>query len=67
MSPRALVRIRDRYRNTSRMTQWRIRQDPEFPDGVLVNGTEYFYEDELEAFEESRRRSKRSTTEAEAT
>jgi hypothetical protein len=38
------------------MTRWRMRTEPGFPAGVVVLGTEYFYEDELEAFEESRRR-----------
>jgi hypothetical protein len=57
MSTRELVRLRDRYPTTSRMTQWRMRQQPDFPAGVLVRGTKYFYSDELEAFEESRRRS----------
>jgi hypothetical protein len=62
---RELVRLRDRYPTASRMTRWRMRTEPGFPAGVVVLGTEYFYEDELEAFEESRRRltPKRSTTE----
>jgi hypothetical protein len=67
MSQRELVRLRDRYPTTSRMTQWRMRQESGFPDGIDILGTEYFYSDELDAYEESRRRSKRSTTEAEAT
>ncbi|MGY4283636.1 hypothetical protein ACVWXO_002856 [Bradyrhizobium sp. LM2.7] len=67
MSQRELVRLRDRYPTVSRMTQWRMRQEPGFPAGVEILGTEYHYVDELEAFEESRRRSKRGTTEAETT
>ena len=57
MSQRKLVRLRDRYPTASRMTRWRIRKQPGFPDGIDVLGTEYHYEDELETFEESRRRS----------
>jgi hypothetical protein len=49
------------------MTQWRMRQEPGFPNGVEILGTEYFYSDELDAYEELRRRSKRNRTEAEAT
>jgi hypothetical protein len=56
MSQRELVRLRDRYPTASRMTHWRMRREPGFPAGVVVLGTEYFYEDELEAFEETRRR-----------
>jgi hypothetical protein len=56
MSQRELVRLRDRYRTASRMTRWRIRNSPGFPAAVVILGTEYFYEDELEAFEELRRR-----------
>ena len=55
---RRLIRLRDRYPTASRMTRHRIRNQPGFPDGVDQNGTEYFYEDELEAHEESRRRRK---------
>ena len=56
MAQRELVRLRDRYPTTSRMTHWRMRQEPGFRAEVVVLGTEYFYEDELEAFEVSRRR-----------
>jgi hypothetical protein len=48
---RVRVRLRDRYPTASRMTRWRMRQQPGFPDGIEVLGTEYFYEDELEAYE----------------
>jgi hypothetical protein len=65
MSHRELVRLRDRYPTVSRMTIWRMRQEPGFPDGVVINGTEYHYSDELDAFEEARRRlTLRSTTAA---
>ena len=65
MSQRKLVRLRDRYPTASRMTRWRIRNQPGFPGGIDHLGTEYFYEDELEAFDESRRRlaSKRDAAE----
>ena len=57
---RRLVRLRDRYPDASRMTRWRIRNEPDFPDAVVIRNTEYFYEDELEAHEERRRRRKAS-------
>jgi hypothetical protein len=55
-SNRELVRLRDRYPTASRMTLWRIRNVPGFPAGIDILGTQYFYSDELQAFEESRRR-----------
>jgi len=67
MSKRVLVPLRHRYPTVSRMTQWRMKHQPGFPAGVDINGTEYFYEDELEAYEQARRRltSKRNAAEAE--
>jgi hypothetical protein len=67
MSPRELVRLRDRYPTTSRMTRYRMRQEPGFPSGIDILGTEYHYSDELEAYEESRRRltPKRNAAESE--
>jgi hypothetical protein len=69
MSLRELVRLRDRYPTASRMTRYRMRKEPGFPDGVDILGTEYHYVDELQAYEESRRRlgkatPKRNTVEA---
>jgi len=64
-SNRELVRLRDRYPTASRMTRWRIRHEPEFPAGIDILGTEYFYADELEAYEESRRRLASKRDEAE--
>jgi hypothetical protein len=64
MSKRALVRLRDRYPTASRMTHWRMRKEPGFPDGIEILGTEYFYEDELDAYEESRRRRRQQSSEA---
>jgi hypothetical protein len=58
MSERTLVRLRDRYPGTSRMTLYRLRRDPAFPRAVLFNGTEYYYTDELESYEASHRRAK---------
>jgi hypothetical protein len=55
-SHRRLVRLRDRFPKASRMTRWRIRNEEGFPDAVVIRNTEYFYEDELEAHEERRRR-----------
>jgi hypothetical protein len=67
MSQRKLVRLRDRYPNVSRMTIWRIRHEPGFPAGIDHLGTEYHYEDELDLYDESRRRltPKRSNAETE--
>jgi hypothetical protein len=67
MSERTLVKLGRRYPGTSRMTRWRWRQDPDFPVPVVINGTEYFYEDELQAYEELRRRAKRCDTAAAST
>jgi hypothetical protein len=67
MSERTLVKLGRRYPDTSRMTRWRWRQDPAFPVPVVINGTEYFYEDELNAFEQARRRAKQHAPAAEQT
>jgi hypothetical protein len=68
---RELVRLKDRYPGTSRMTRWRIKKQPGFPDSIEINGTEYHYSDELDAYEESRRRltpsSKRRVAETKST
>ena len=61
MSKRVLAPLRHRYPTVSRMTQWRMKHQPGFPAGVDINGTEYFYEDELEAYEEARRRQRSET------
>jgi hypothetical protein len=69
MSKRELQRLKDRYPGVSRMTLWRIRRQPGFPDGIDQNGTEYHYTDELDAYEASRRRltPKRDAVETEGT
>ena len=61
MSKRVLAPLRHRYPTVSRMTLWRMKNQPGFPAAVDINGTEYFYEDELEAYEESRRRQRSET------
>lgn len=61
MSQRKLVRLRDRFPTLSRMTRWRIRTRTGFPTAVVLLETEYFYEDELEAYEQSRRRAKHAS------
>jgi hypothetical protein len=33
-----------------------MKQNPEFPAGININGTEYYDDDELTAYEEARRR-----------
>jgi hypothetical protein len=45
------------------MTRWRWRQDPDFPDPVVINGTEYFVASELTEYEELRRRAKHAAAE----
>ena len=65
MSLRELVRLRDRYPTASRMTRYRMRKQPVFPDGVDILGTEYHYVDELEAYEEAHRRLGKTTPKAE--
>jgi hypothetical protein len=62
MSKRELVRLRDRFPTTSRMTRWRIRNEPGFPAAIPLKGTEYFYADELDAYEEARRAEKNEST-----
>jgi hypothetical protein len=64
MPDRTLVKLRDRYPGTSRMTRWRWKRLVDFPEAIVINGTEYFYEDELEEYEESRRRPKNRATAA---
>ena len=60
---RKLVLLDTRFPDVSRMTRWRIEQEPDFPKPIIVRGRKYYDDDELTAFEEARRRStpKRST------
>ena len=60
MPERRLVKLGRRHPDASRMTRWRMRQDPDFPDAVVIRNTEYFYEDELEAYEGRRRRHRKA-------
>lgn len=53
-----LVLLDDRFPNTSRMTRYRISQEPDFPDPVIVRNRRYYYENELSEWE-ARRRIKR--------
>ena len=62
MSKRVLVPLRHRYPTMSRMTRWRLKNQPGFPAGVDINGTEYHYADELDAFEETRRRGREQSS-----
>jgi hypothetical protein len=39
-SQRRLVRLRDRYPDAPRMTRWRIRNEPNFPDAVVIRNAE---------------------------
>ena len=55
MTERRLIKLRNRYVDASRQTLWRIRHQPDFPVGVMLNNSEYFYEDEVEAYEEANR------------
>jgi hypothetical protein len=52
---RKLIKLAHRYPNTSRSTRWRWKREPGFPRPVVIRETEYYYEDELERFEESHR------------
>ena len=56
MSDRRLVLLGTRYPDISRMTRWRIEQEPDFPAPVIVRKRKYYYLDELEAYEEAHRR-----------
>jgi predicted DNA-binding transcriptional regulator AlpA len=66
MSDRRLVLLDDRLVGISRMTRWRIEQEPDFPTPIIIRGRKYYDDSELTAWEESRRRvtHKRRTAEA---
>jgi hypothetical protein len=53
---RVLMRLRDRY-PLSRMSLWRLSRQPDFPTGITILGRKYYYSDELDAYEERRRKS----------
>jgi len=49
------------------MTIWRITREPGFPAPIIIRGRKYYYADELETFEASRRRAKTAATTATTT
>jgi hypothetical protein len=53
-----LVRLRDFFPTTSKMTRWRIENSPGFPrdDGIDINGTTYYPLRVLKAYAKGRRR-----------
>jgi predicted DNA-binding transcriptional regulator AlpA len=53
---RKLIKLASRYPDTSRSTRWRWKREADFPRPVVIRGSEFYYEHELEAFEESHRR-----------
>jgi hypothetical protein len=55
-SERRLVLLDSRYPDVSRMTRWRIEQEPDFPNPIIVRGRKYYDEHELRIFEEKHRR-----------
>lgn len=66
MVERTLVLLADRFPGVSRMTLWRIEREPDFPTPIIVRGRKYYYEDELEVFEESRRRQRQQSRDTSA-
>ncbi len=65
-SDRHLVLLDDHFPTISRMSRWRIEQEPDFPTPVIVRKRKYYYDDELAAWAESRRRIKRERAAASA-
>ena len=53
---RRLVLLDDRFPTVSRMTRYRIEQEADFPDPIIVRGRKYYDDAELTVWEESRRR-----------
>jgi hypothetical protein len=64
LQQRKLVRLRDRYGGLSRMSLWRLRRSSGFPAPVVILKTEFYYTDELQMFEEGRRRRAQSARDA---
>ena len=52
---RRLVLLDNRYPDVSRMTRFRISQEADFPDPIIVRGRKYYDDAELTAWEETRR------------
>jgi hypothetical protein len=70
-SDRRLILLSARFPGLSRMTLWRIEQEPDFPTPIVIRNRRYYDSVELGEWEESRRRlgkttPKRSTAKAEA-
>jgi hypothetical protein len=70
-SERRLVLLSDRFPDLSRMTIWRIEQEPDFPTPIVIRNRRYYDADELTGWEESHRRlgkatPKRTAAEADA-
>jgi hypothetical protein len=60
-SDRRLILLADRFPDVSRMTRFRIEQEPDFPTPVIIRNRKYYDSDELTAWEESRRRVGKTT------
>ena len=70
-SDRRLILLSARFPGLSRMTLWRIEQEPDFPTPVIIRNRKYYDSDELTEWENARRRlgkttPKRNAAEAEA-
>ena len=61
MSDRRLVLLSDRFPHVSRMTLFRIANEPHFPTPIIIRNKKYYDADELTAWEESRRRLGKAT------
>jgi hypothetical protein len=61
MPTRRLILLSDRFPDLSRMTIWRIEQEPDFPTPIVIRNRRYYDSDELTAWEESRRRLGKAT------
>ena len=61
MSDRRLILLAERFPDVSRMTRYRIAKEPDFPTPVIIRNRRYYDADELNAWEESRRRLGKTT------
>ena len=55
-SDRTLVLLAERFPDVSRMTRYRIEQEPDFPAPVIIRNRKYYDSDELRRWEDARRR-----------
>jgi len=60
VAERRLIQLDVRYPDVSRMTRWRIEQEPDFPTPIVIRGRKYYDDNELTAWEESHRRGRKS-------